>query len=143
MSKNPIRVAEVMGKMLGGGVETVVMNYYRHVDRSRVQFDFLVNSDSALIPQDEIESLGGRVFFVPPYQRQFVYQRKLVDLFRKYRWPIVHSHVNALSVFPLRAAKKAGVPVRIAHGHSTSGKGEPIKNVIKTTLRSFSSVYST
>ena len=62
MSEGPIRVAEVMGKMLGGGVEAVVMNYYRHIDRSRVQFDFVVDSDSSLIPQDEIESLGGRVF---------------------------------------------------------------------------------
>ena len=41
----------------------------------------------------------------------------------------MHSHINALSVFPLRAAKKAGVPVRIAHSHSTSGKGEFAKNV--------------
>ena len=59
---NPIRVAQVMGKMLGGGVETVVMNYYRRIDRSRVQFDFLVDSDSTLVPREEIESLGGRVF---------------------------------------------------------------------------------
>lgn len=51
-----------MGKMLGGGVEAVVMNYYRHIDRSKVQFDFLVDSDSTLVPRDEIVSLGGRVF---------------------------------------------------------------------------------
>lgn len=62
----PIRVAQVVGKMVGGGVEAVVMNYYRHIDRSKVQFDFLVDSDSTLVPREEIESLGGRVFEIPP-----------------------------------------------------------------------------
>lgn len=139
----PIRVAHVVGKMVGGGVEQVVMNYYRHVDRGRVQFDFLVDADSTLVPRDEIESLGGRVFVVPPYQRAFAYQRELVRLFRQERWPIVHSHVNALSVFPLRAAKRAGVPVRIAHSHSTSGRGELARNVVKDALRPLSNVYPT
>lgn len=132
-----------MGKMVGGGVEQVVMNYYRHIDRFRVQFDFLVDSDSTLVPKDEIESLGGRVFEIPPYQHQVAYQRELVRIFRRGRWQIVHSHVNALSVFPLRAAKRAGVPVRVAHSHSTAGKGEHARNAIKAVLRRFSKMYPT
>ena len=38
---NPIRVAQIMGKWLGGGVEAVVMNYYRNIDRNKVQFYFI------------------------------------------------------------------------------------------------------
>lgn len=139
----PIRVAHVIGKMIGGGVEQVVMNYYHHINRARVQFDFLVDSDSTLVPQEEIESLGGRVFVVPPYQRLFTYQRALLQLFQAERWPIVHSHVNALSVFSLCAAKRSEVPVRIAHGHSTAGRGEPLRNTVKSALRRFSNVYPT
>lgn len=139
----PIRVAQVVGKMVGGGVEAVVMNYYRHIDRSKVQFDFLVDADSTLVPREEIESLGGRVFVIPPYQHPIAYQRELLELFRSEGWPIVHSHVNALSVFPLRAAKRAGVPVRIAHSHSTSGRGEHARNAMKAVLRCFSNVYPT
>lgn len=138
-----IRVAQVMGYMDGGGVEQVVMNYYRHIDRTRVQFDFLVCEGSGMVPREEIESLGGRVFTVPKYQHQVRYQRELERLFRGERWPIVHSHVNALSVFPLRAAKRAGVPVRIAHSHSTAGRGELAKNAAKAVLRLFSNVYPT
>ena len=141
--EQPIRVAQVMGKMLGGGVEAVVMNYYRHIDRSKVQFDFLVDSDSTLVPRDEIESLGGRVFEIPPYQHVIEYQRELQRLFRQEGWRIVHSHINALSVFPLRAAKKAGVPVRIAHSHSTSGKGEHAKNAMKAVLKTQANRYPT
>lgn len=138
-----IRVAHVMGKMVGGGLEQVVMNYYRHIDRSRVQFDFIVDEDSTLVPGDEIESLGGRVFVVPPYQHVIAYQRALVALFREQGWTVVHSHENALSVFPLRAAKRAGVPVRIAHSHSTSGRGEPARNAMKAVLKRFSNIYPT
>ena len=132
-----------MGKMLGGGVEAVVMNYYRHIDRSKVQFDFLVDSDSTLVPRDEIVSLGGRVFFIPPYQKQFSYQRELQMLFREQQWPIVHSHVNTLSVFSLRAAEKAGVPVRIAHSHSTANPDERAKTALKNLLRTQANRYPT
>ena len=138
-----IRVAQVVGKMVGGGVEAVVMNYYRHIDRNQVQFDFLVDADSTLVPREEIESLGGRVFEIPPYQHVVEYQQELQRLFKQEGWKIVHSHVNALSVFPLRAAKRADVPVRIAHSHSTSGKGEYVKNALKAVLKTQSNRYPT
>ena len=139
----PIRVAQVMGKMLGGGVESVVMNYYRHIDHSKVQFDFLVDADSTRVPEEEIKALGGRVFRIPPYQHPLRYRKELVRLFHEEHWPIVHSHINTLSVFPLSAAKKAGVPVRIAHSHSTMGKGEFAKNLMKLALRPLSNLYPT
>lgn len=142
MSK-PITVAQVMGKMKGGGVESVVMNYYRNIDRDVVQFDFLVDADSTLVPLDEIAALGGRVIEVPPYQKLAEYSKFLEGLFRKEDWQIVHSHINALSVFPLRAAARANVPVRIAHSHSVSGKGEFKRNVLKAILKQFSNVYPT
>lgn len=138
-----IRVAQVMGYMNGGGVEQVVMNYYRHIDRTKVQFDLIVCEGSGMVPRDEVESLGGRVFMVPSYGRLSRYMWELERLFREEQWPIVHSHINALSVFPLRAAKRAGVPVRIAHSHSTSGKGEPLRGIMKSVLRNFSNVYPT
>ena len=139
----PVRVAHVMGKMHGGGVEAVVMNYYRHIDRRKVQFDLLVDADSTDIPCDEVESLGGRVFIVPPYQRLREYMSELEGLFRREQWAVVHSHINALSVFPLHVAKLVGVPVRIAHSHSTAGKGEHVKNALKGLLRTQANRYPT
>ena len=143
MKKQPIRIAQIMGNMNGGGVESVVMNYYRHIDRQCIQFDFIVSSDSQQIPREEIETLGGRIFEVPSYSKPFAYQRELRKLFEQEQWKIVHSHINALSLFPLRAAKKSNVPVRIAHSHSTSGKGELVRNAIKGVLKCFSNIYPT
>lgn len=143
MAEKPIRVAEILGKYIGGGVEAVVMNYYRNIDRSKVQFDFICDDDSTDIPYQEIEELGGRVILVPPYQKVFKYQKELRRIFKENNYKIVHSHINTLSVFPLMAAKKAGVPIRIAHSHSTTNKKEWKKNLLKQLLKPFSKVYAT
>lgn len=138
-----IRIAQIVGQMNGGGVEAVVMNYYRHIDRNRVQFDFIVDSNSAMIPDREIEQLGGRVFTVSPITKLASHKKELMNLFRSGDWKIVHSHRNALSPIPLWVAKDAGIPIRIAHSHSTSGKGEIAKNVLKSALKPFSSCFPT
>ena len=143
MNNQPIRIAQVIGKWLGGGVESVVMNYYRHIDKSKIQFDFICDADSTNILYDEIEKLGGRVILVPPYQKVFKYQKKLKKIFKENNYKVVHSHINTLSVFPLHAAKCAKVPVRIAHSHSTTNKKEWKKNLLKQVLRPFSKVYAT
>lgn len=139
----PIRVAQIVGKMINGGVEAVVMNYYRFIDRAKIQFDFIVDEDSTYIPREEIESLGGRIYIVPPYQKINKYIPALIMLFKENKYQIVHSHINTLSVFPLYAAKKAGVPIRIAHNHSTAAPGEWKKNILKYSLRPFAKVYAT
>ena len=139
----PIRIAHIIGKWLGGGVEAVVMNYYRHIDRNKIQFDFICDNDSTNIPYQEIEELGGKVILIPPYQKIFDYQKELKKVLKEGNYKIIHSHINTLSIFPLRIAKKVGIPVRIAHSHSTTNKKEWKKNLLKQTLRPFSKVYAT
>lgn len=143
VQKKPIIVAQIMGKWVGGGVESVIMNYYRHLDHSKVQFDFICDEDSTRIPYDEIKKLGGRVFLVPKYQNLPKYLKALEKLFKENQYRIVHSNINTLSVFPLYAAKKAGVPIRISHSHSTSNPKEWKRNLIKNILRPFSKRYAT
>ncbi len=140
---NVLRVAHVVGKMHTGGVKSVVMNYYRHIDRSAIQFDFIVDADSTQIPYEEIERLGGRVFVVPRYEQLPSYLAALRRLFREQRYRIVHAHINTLNVFPLFVAWCCGVPVRIAHNHSTAAPGEGKKNFLKYTLRPFAKVFAT
>ncbi len=140
--QEPIHIGMIMGKWVGGGVEAVLMNYYRHIDRNKIQFDFICDEDSTDIPYDEIESLGGKVILCPPYQKLFKYIKELKKIFKDNNYSIVHSNINTLSVFPLYAAKKVGVPVRIAHSHSTSNKKEWKKNLVKNLLRPFSKLYA-
>lgn len=144
MKKNkPIKIAHIMGKMVGGGVEAVVMNYYRNIDRTKFQFDFLIDNDSTNIPREEIESFGGKIILIPPYQKLFTYQKELKKIFKENNYKIVHSHINTLSIFPLYTAKKCNIPVRIAHSHSTTNKKEWKKNLLKNILKPFSKTYAT
>lgn len=141
--EEPIRIAQVIGKYVGGGVESVVMNYYRHIDRNKIQFDFICDEDSTNIPYEEIEKLGGKVILIPPYQKAIKYHKELKKVLKAGNYKIVHSHINTLSVFSLFAAKCAGVPVRIAHSHSTTNKKEWKKNLVKLALRPFTKLVAT
>ena len=121
--KEPIRVLQVVTKMDRAGLETMLMNYYRHIDRSKIQFDFLTHRSERGAYDDEIESLGGKIYRTLPISPQYVF-RYLKDLEQFFRdrpiYKIVHSHIDALSVYPLFAAKKAGTPIRISHSHTNN-----------------------
>ncbi len=82
---------------------------------------------------------------IPPYQKPIAYHKALYKLFTENNYPLVYSHLNTLSVFPLFAAWRAGVPVRVALSQSTagSGKGETLRNIMKYILRNFSRIFPT
>ena len=143
MNEKPIRIAQIMGKWVGGGVESVVMNYYKNIDKNKFQFDFICDDDSTNIPYEEIKKMGGKIILIPPYQKVFKYNKELKKVLRENNYEIVHSHIKTLSVFSLFAAKQAGVPIRIAHSHSTSNKKEWKKNLTKNVLRPFSKLFAT
>jgi len=138
-----IRIAHILSDMDFGGAETVAINYFRHIDRKKIQFDFIVHEGSMLPRKDEIESLGGKIIIIPPYKRIGRYLKELKRVFKNNNYTIVHSHINTLSVFPLYIAKECGIKVRIAHNHSTAGKGELKRNIMKYILRPFSKLFST
>ena len=145
MVKNhiPIRVAHIMGKLWAGGVESVVFNYYREIDKTEVQFDFYYDSDSTVVPPEDLISMGARFYQIPPYQSLIQYLLTLKQYFKGNNYKIVHSHINTLSVFPLFVAWLEGIPIRIAHNHSVPGGKEFKRNVLKCLLRKFSKVFAT
>lgn len=138
-----IRVAQILGEAHNGGVESCITNYYNSIDRSKVQFDFYIEATCEIVDKERIEAMGGRVIFIPHYTHVFKYVKTLKKLLKEGNYDIVHCNMNALSVFALSAAKKAGVKIRIAHSHSTSSKREWKKNIIKNLLRPFSRTFAT
>lgn len=115
------RILQVVTYMGRGGIETMLMNYYRRIDREKLQFDFLVHRDFRADFDDEIEALGGRIYRVPAMNpASGSYRKALADFFKAHPYRVVHCHLNYMSGIVLAAAKKAGVPVRIAHAHTAS-----------------------
>ncbi|MDR1542783.1 MAG: glycosyltransferase [Clostridiales bacterium] len=143
MDNEPIRVAQIIGSVCKGGVEAVVFNYYRMIDKSKVQFDFIIDEDSPCEIPADIMALGCKVYKILSYKHLTAYIGSLKKIISDNQYKIAHSHMNTLSVFALFAGKQAGVPVRIAHSHSTAGKGEFARNVMKYMLRPFSRLFAT
>lgn len=117
----PIRILLLFTVMDRGGAETMVMNYYRHIDRQQIQFDFMVHRERRGAYDDEIESMGGRIYRMPPiYPQNFMrYKRMLKEFFDEHdEYQIIHSHMSELGYFAFVEAKKHGVPVRICHAHN-------------------------
>ena len=142
MKKQPIRVLQIIGDVVGGGVEQVILNYYRHIDKSKVQFDFVVHKGALQTYIDNVEALGGRVYQITPYKKNPIKTIAEMYSIMNGRYKIVHSNMNALSVFPLFAAYLAGVPVRILHNHSTDTKAEPLRTLVKHLLRPFAKIFA-
>lgn len=117
-----IRILHIVTNMDRGGLETLLMNCYRHIDRNAVQFDFLVHRYPRAAYDDEIEELGGMIHRLPrlnPFSPQ--YKKALYDFFKSHsEYKIVHCHLDCMSGIPLAVAKKCGVPVRIAHSHNSN-----------------------
>ena len=116
-----IRVLHSVSNMDRGGIETMLMNYYRHIDRSKVQFDFIVNKKKPGDYDDEIRRLGGHIYQSPgldplhyPAYLRFVQQTVAADP----RIRILHAHNEAMGLYALKGAEKAGLQVRIAHAHN-------------------------
>ena len=117
-----IRVLHSVSNMARAGIETMLMNYYHKIDKSQIQFDFLANKPVPGEYDEEIRSMGGRVFVSPglnplhfPKYRRYVAQ--LVANNPDIR--IVHAHNEAMGYYALRSARDAGMQVRIAHAHNT------------------------
>lgn len=134
----PIRILHVLNGLGTGGAEAMIMNWYRHIDREVVQFDFLVRSVRNVFA-DEIASYGGRVFVMPPYPSQYFANKRETDRFfaeHGKEYAGIHVHGNALlyvNVFPI--AKRNGINLRIFHSHSTSTSSKYLPLHIFNRLR--------
>lgn len=131
MTQEPIRVLQIVGRMDRGGIETMIMNLYRHIDRDKVQFDFLAHYGREAAYNDEIRSLGGRIYEMPAlrdeehiyYWRLFSYIKALHGFFREHpEYKVIHGHMTNTASIYMPIAKKHGVTCRIAHSHNTRAK---------------------
>lgn len=142
-----IRILHILHTMNRGGTENAIMNYYRHIDRDKVQFDFLLTDPEKCAFEDEIIKLGGMVHRIPKLTmtNPIPYIKGVNNFFKAHHeYQIVHSHTSSKSVFPLYIAKKHNIPVRICHSHNTqseSGLKGVIRNFLKIPLKKVATHY--
>ena len=142
-----IRILHSVSNMDRAGIETMLMNYYRHIDRDKVQFDFLCNKSKPGAYDDEIRKMGGRIFRSPGLNplKWFEYQKMVKKLLiENPEIRVVHSHNGAFSLQAQIAAKKCNIKNRIVHVHGTKidfNLKLPLKLLYKTQLKRFANNY--
>ena len=115
-----IKILYVIGGIMHrAGAETMIMGYFRKLDRSKFSVDFAVHGDDEGTFDAEIMELGGRIFHLPPRKKMYTNIRALETLMRENAYDIVHAHADVASGLAMYAAKRCGVPIRIAHSHNT------------------------
>lgn len=139
-----IRVLQVVTHMNRGGLETMLMNYYRSIDREKVQFDFLTHRPYDGDYGEEIKKMGGKIYHLPVLNPFSIsYKKTLHRFFKEHpEYQIIHVHQDCLSGVILKVAKECGVKVRIAHSHSAH-QDLDIKYLIKVVYRRNISKYAT
>ena len=131
-----IRVLHMIASLDVGGSQTMMMNIYRNIDREKIQFDFVIDRPDETYFAEEIRSLGGRVFTMPPFRgtnageikrdwRNFFYTHP--------EYHILHSHVRSYASLYLPVAREHGVKT-IIHSHSTS-TGGGVKGAVKSVMQ--------
>ena len=126
----PIRILHVLGRTDRGGAESLVMNIYRNIDRNKIQFDFAIHTTDRCQFDDEIESLGGKIYHLPRYKiyNHVSYVQKWKNLLRNNNFLAIHGHMDSTASIYLKIAKDLSIPT-ISHSHSISS-GYGIKAVI-------------
>ena len=123
----------VVGSMAPGGIENFIMNIYRNIDREKIQFHFILNMKKEVSYDEEIERMGGKIYYVTRKAenpiKNFFEVRKIIKE-NKYDTVCRHSD-NAFTVVDLLAAKLAGTKRIIMHSHSTQTKNTGLHNFFR------------
>lgn len=133
MQEKMIKVLYVIGGIMKyGGIEAYIMNYYRHLNKEKIQIDFVVHGEGVGAFDDEIISNGGKIYHVPVKSKNFIGNIvELKKIMNNSNYDIVHVHMDGMNAIPLKIAKDAGIKVRISHSHNT---GCVTENKIKVFL---------
>lgn len=134
--KLPIRILHMIGSLNIGGSQAMVMNLYRKIDRTKIQFDFIIDRPDELFYAEEIERLGGRIYVLPTFNgaNYFSIKKNWNSFFSKHdEYKILHSHIRSYASIFIPIAKKHGLKT-IIHSHSTSN-GSGLNAILKTVLQ--------
>lgn len=136
MSKKPIRILQIVPNMQNGGLENLIMNIYRNIDRNKVQFDFLVHYQEKKFFDDEIEQLGGKIYRFSLRNNNNIF-KYIIELNKFYKihkeYKVIHCHMSSIGFINFVIAKHNGIKVRIAHSHNSS-TDKTIKGRIKRIM---------
>lgn len=114
-----VRVLHIINGADLGGISSMLLNYYRHMDRTKVHFDFVSSIAELGYNGRELEKLGSKFYFIEMKSKGLINHIKELDkLLKNEHFDVIHVHSNHTSYVALMVAWKNGIRIRIAHGHN-------------------------
>lgn len=132
----PIRILHMIGSLNIGGSQSMVINLHKAIDKSRVQFDYIIDHPDQLYYAETVKEMGGKIYTMPTFRgmNTFEVRKSWKKFFKEHpEYKILHSHVRSYASLYLPIAKKAGLKT-IIHSHSTSN-GKGIASVVKRFMQ--------
>lgn len=132
----PIRILHMIGSLNIGGSQAMVINLYKNIDRSKIQFDFILDHPLETYYKDTVLSLGARVYEMPTFtgKNYFQVRKAWARFFLDHpEYKILHSHVRSYASIYIPIAKRCGLKT-IIHSHSTSN-GAGISSIVKRIMQ--------
>ena len=116
-----------------GGMESCIMNYYRHVDKNKIHFDFLCNWES-MVCEKEVKANGSKVYTIPQKSRNYkAYKRAMNTFFSEHAdeydvfW---YNTCTLTNIDYLIYAKRYGIKKRIIHAHNSGNETSMIRGIL-------------
>ena len=118
------------------GITSVIMNYYRNINRSKVQFDFVLGCGAQDWVIQEVTQSGGKIYNIPYRKKNtFKYVQELKKIIKENNYKIIHAHGNSGTLYiDMHIAKIAGASIRIAHSHNSTCNHKLIHSILKKPL---------
>ena len=140
-----IRVLQVVSSLEGcGGVQMLLKNYYKYMDRNEIKFDFIVHGENIGELEKYFKDNGSNIFHITP-KSESLYKnlKEMNSIIKKGNYDIVHAHQDIMSIFPMYFAKKSKVKMRIAHSHLAIENQKLIRKLVDKVLKRLLKIYST
>ena len=129
-----------------GGIESVIMNYYRHFDKKSISLDFLCNTEIVAY-EEEIKSLGGNIYKICARSKNYrQYKKNMIDFYKKNANKYDSIWVNVCSLANidyLKYAKKYGIKKRIIHCHNSQNMDSFARGILHRINRIMIKKYAT
>lgn len=115
------KVLHIMAGADAGGISTVVLNYYRHLNREKIHFDIALTTDVVGKNAQLLTEMGAEIFRIPLKSQDMKgYVSSIKHILESGGYQAIHVHENETSYVALKAAKEVGIKKRIAHSHTTA-----------------------
>lgn len=132
----PIRILHMIGSLNIGGSQSMIINLHRAIDRSKVQFDYVIDRPDQLYYADIVTELGGKIYTLPTFSGKnfFEIRQAWKEFFKEHpEYKILHSHIRSYASLYLPIAHKTGLKT-IIHSHSTSN-GKGVASIVKRIMQ--------